>query len=353
MIKRSKIIWRWISTILVILIVFVSFLFLIVIAERNSPYATINNFFDAIYYGFVTIAAVGYGDLVPVTIIGKILALILVVSSIALLGIFTGQITNEIRRFMENKKLGLYGTKMTNHFVMIGWDQFGMNVVKNVLPSGKQVAIITNNPDDIDLIYSSFDDNKVFVLFTDFNKIENFKLANIEQSKSVFINFQNDSHTLVQLINIKKHFKDLNYIVSLNNNELKDTFHAAGVTFSVSNNEVSAKLVASYIFEPDVANFTEDIMDNITEEGDFDLEEYKVIEDNPYINKDYFEVFVELKKRFNCILMGLSRNENNEFKLYKNPNKDIKIAINDYLILLVDGATKQHIEKCFKVKEGR
>jgi voltage-gated potassium channel len=81
-IKRSKILWRWISTILIILIFFLGFLFLIVIAERSSPYATINNFFDAIYYGFVTLAAVGYGDFVPVTLLGKILALFLVLTRI-------------------------------------------------------------------------------------------------------------------------------------------------------------------------------------------------------------------------------------------------------------------------------
>lgn len=353
MIKRSKILRKWILAILIILLVFLGLLFLILIVERRSPQASLNSFFEVVYYGFVTIAAVGYGDFVPVTTLGRILALILVVGSIALLGIFTGQITNEIRRFMENKKLGLYGTKMTNHFVMIGWDQFGMNVVKNVLPSGKDIAIITNNPDDIDLIYSIFDNNNVFVLFSDFNKIENFKLANIENSVSVFINFQNDSETLVQLINIKKHFKNLSYIVSLNNNELRDTFHAAGVTFSVSNNEVASKLVASYIFEPDVAHFTEDIMDNISEEEDFDLEEFKVIEQNPFVGKDYFDVFIELKKDYNCVILGLSRKIGEEYKIIKNPRIGEKIQLNDYLIMLIDGSSKRLVEKHFGVKEGR
>jgi voltage-gated potassium channel len=333
--------------------VFISFLIVILIVERQSPEASINSVFEAIWYGFVTIAAVGYGDYAPVTFLGRLLGLVLVIGSIALMGILTGQLTNEIRKIMEEKKLGLHGTKMKNHFVVIGWDHFGMNVVKYVLDSGKDVAIITNDPSDIDLIYNSFDNKKVFVLFSDFNKTDNFKLANIQHSLSVFINFDDDSETLVHLINIKKLYKDLKFVVSLNNGELRDTFHAAGVTFSVSNNEVASKLVASYIFEPDVADYTEDIMASANEADDFDLVEYEVNKNNPYLNTDYFNAFVDIKQQFNCVLMGISRLENNDYKLIKNPKKGELINLGDYMILLADGSTKPVIEKLFGVSEGR
>ena len=349
----SRIIWRWLISLIIILIVFVLYLILIMIVERRSPDASIDTVFEAIWYGFVTIAAVGYGDFAPVTMLGRVLGLVLVIGSIALLGFLTGQLTNEIRKIMEDKKLGLYGTKMKNHFVIIGWDNFGMNVVKWVLDSCRDVAIITNNPNDIDLIYNNFGSKRVFVLFSDFNKIDNFKLANIQDSLSIFLNFNDDSETLVHLINMRKVFPGLNFVVSLNNSELKDTFHAAGVTFSISNNEVASKLVASYIFEPDVADFTEDIMASAVEADDFDIVEYEVSDKNPYINYDYFDAFVNIKQEHNCVLMGLSRKNGKKFEIIKNPKKGEKIQEGDYLIMLADGITKPIIEKLFNVSEGR
>ena len=190
-------------------------------------------------------------------------------------------------------------------------------------------------------------------MFSEYSNIDNYELLNIKKSSSVFINFHDDSETLVRLLNIKKVYPDLNYIVSLNNSELKGTFQSAGVTFSISNSEVASKLVASYNFEPDVAFFTEDIMSSATHEDDHDLTEYMVNAKNPYLNKQYFDTFIELKKSYNAILMGLSRKEDTGYKLYKNPKSDMTILENDYLIILVDGKSKSELESKFKQHEGR
>ncbi len=350
---RFKLFKNWLIWGAVILCCFFVFQFIVYLAESRSDDTSIKSFADALWYGIVTLAAVGYGDMVPVTLTGKIMGSALVLGSIALMGTLISQFTNKIRQLMENKKMGYMGTKIKNHCVIIGWDSFAMNVTKWILESGKKVAIVTDNKNDIDLIYNKFGDKKVFVLFSDYSNISSYDLLNITASSSVFINFHDDSETLVRLLNIKRIFPKLNYIVSLNNAELKDTFQAAGVTFSISNQEVASKLVASYNFEPDVAYFTEDIMSSAMDENDNDLVEYKVNTKNPYLNKNYFDSFIDLKKSHNAILMGLSRKEENKYKLYKNPKDNMQILEDDYLIILVDGKSKSILEKSFAQHEGR
>ena len=58
-------------------------------AEQNSSGANITNFGDAIWWAFVTITTVGYGDFYPVTLLGRLIAVGLMVSGIALLGTVT------------------------------------------------------------------------------------------------------------------------------------------------------------------------------------------------------------------------------------------------------------------------
>ncbi|MDD2386832.1 MAG: potassium channel family protein [Bacteroidales bacterium] len=335
------------------MLLFFIFQFFVYIAEKQNTETTINSFTDALWYGIVTLAAVGYGDMVPVTVAGKIMGSVLVLSSIALMGTLISQFTNKIRQVMDNKKLGYMGTKMKDHCVIIGWDNFAMNVAKWILESGKKVAIVTDNKNDIDLIYNKFGDKNVFVLFSAYSNTESYELLNIKQSSSVFINFNDDSETLVRLLNTKQIYPDLNYIVSLNNAELKDTFKAAGVTFSISNHEVTSKLVASYNFEPDVAYFTENIMSSAKDENDHDLVEFKVNQKNKYINYKYIDTFVSLKETYNAVLMGLSRKEKGDYTLFKNPKSNMIIEENDYLIMLVDGNSKNQLEKDFFQKEGR
>ena len=61
----------------------------ILLVERE-PTSTIKTPFDAVWWAVSTITTVGYGDQVPVTTEGKIIAMVLMVAGIALFGVFTG-----------------------------------------------------------------------------------------------------------------------------------------------------------------------------------------------------------------------------------------------------------------------
>ncbi|MDQ2661416.1 MAG: potassium channel family protein [Actinomycetota bacterium] len=68
-------------------IVFVYFVALATLnAERDAPGATITSFGEAIWWAVVTIATVGYGDTYPVTIPGRIYAVLLMGGGIAIVG---------------------------------------------------------------------------------------------------------------------------------------------------------------------------------------------------------------------------------------------------------------------------
>jgi voltage-gated potassium channel len=56
-------------------------------AERTAPHSNIHNFGEAIWWAFVTITGVGYGDYEPVTAEGRIVAVGLMIAGIALIGV--------------------------------------------------------------------------------------------------------------------------------------------------------------------------------------------------------------------------------------------------------------------------
>ncbi|MDR5701829.1 potassium channel family protein [Agromyces aerolatus] len=55
-------------------------------AERNAPGANILTFGDAIWWAFVTIATVGYGDEYPITAAGRFYAVLLMIGGVAIVG---------------------------------------------------------------------------------------------------------------------------------------------------------------------------------------------------------------------------------------------------------------------------
>jgi voltage-gated potassium channel len=60
--------------------------------ERNSPNGNIKTLGDAVWWSFTTMTTVGYGDHAPTTGLGRIIAVGLMLSGIALLGVVTANI---------------------------------------------------------------------------------------------------------------------------------------------------------------------------------------------------------------------------------------------------------------------
>lgn len=62
--------------------------------EHTAPDASIRTFGDALWWASATLATVGYGDVVPVTVLGRLIAVVLMGCGIALLGAVTGSFSS-------------------------------------------------------------------------------------------------------------------------------------------------------------------------------------------------------------------------------------------------------------------
>jgi voltage-gated potassium channel len=66
----------------------------IIYAESSSPEANIKTATDGIWWGFVTITTVGYGDKYPVTNTGRAVGMIVMTLGVGLFGVLTGFLAN-------------------------------------------------------------------------------------------------------------------------------------------------------------------------------------------------------------------------------------------------------------------
>ena len=321
--------------------------------ERVSNQTPIDSLSNAMWYSIVTLTTVGYGDMYPMTLYGRIIGYIFVFSSMVFYGLLIGSISSFVITLRENRKLGLTGTNFTNHAVIIGWNDFGYMVADQLLGVGKKVAIVVNDKTEIEFIREKYDSKNIFVLYSDYKNYDMLTKVNIEESSNVFVNLENDSEKLVYILNLKKLYPNLDYVVTLENGDLKDTFTSAGVTHTISENEISSKLLASYMFEPDVASYSESFLSIAKNDGDYDIKQFLVTPHNPYMGKLYQDAFFDLKQKYNSVLIGITkRDKYGNRRLIKNPLGDLKIAPGDYMIVLLNGKSFKLLRKIFNVEEG-
>ena len=62
--------------------------------EKDVPGAKIKNAEDALWWAYVTITTVGYGDLYPVTTEGRLIAAVLMTIGVGLFGTFTAYVAS-------------------------------------------------------------------------------------------------------------------------------------------------------------------------------------------------------------------------------------------------------------------
>lgn len=343
---------RLIVGVIAFFILYAFLIFLVLKVESDNVESNIKDISDAIWYSMVTLTTVGYGDLYPVTPEGRIIGYIFLFLSLGFYAVLIGQISSIMNTVQQNRKLGMYGTKFSNHVVIIGWNDFSKAVTDQLVAAGREIAIVTKERDNVDIIQDFYRSREVFVLFTDHNNFEILEKVNIIESSIVFVNLEDDTEKLVYILNIKKHYQNLCYVVTLDNANLKSTFQTAGVTYAISKNEISSKLLASYIFEPDVALYSEEIISFPQTDEHYDIKQYRILDNNPYVNHFYEKVFFDLKKDYNVILIGIVKNQNGQRKMIKNPEDSIKIEVDDYLIMIMNKNGMKKLGKYFKIDEG-
>ena len=301
----------------------------------------------------VTLTTVGYGDFSPTTGAGRLVGIIFIFGSLGVLGYLISTLTSKYHTMMEEKKLGFRGTQFKNHVIFIGWNEFSRMVAEEIYHTSKKIAIVTKQKDQIDLIYTQFGRENTFVLFADYHNLESLTKANVSEAAAVFISIPDDAQVLLYVLDFKKRFPKPQIVVSIENSKLKSTFKSAGVTYAIARNEIASKMVASYMFEPDVASLNYDLISSSRSMLDHDMQEYRMLENNNYVGKKYIDVFIDLKKTHNAVLVGLSRKKGETWELITNAPENEVIKASDYLLLMCSGSSKKQLVSAFGVEEGR
>jgi voltage-gated potassium channel len=89
------------TTVSVIAVLMIIFSAITILQFEDAPNSNIKSAEDALWWAYVTITTVGYGDKFPVTMEGRIIAAILMTVGVGLFGTFTGFLSSW---FMEDKK---------------------------------------------------------------------------------------------------------------------------------------------------------------------------------------------------------------------------------------------------------
>lgn len=106
-------------TLIVISVALLFFLMVIIFFAEKDTNSKINTFFDSFWYTLVTITTVGYGDIAPESVQGRIAGIFLLLFGVAVFGALSGKIAFLLFDYQMKLDRGLIKLKnMKNHFII-------------------------------------------------------------------------------------------------------------------------------------------------------------------------------------------------------------------------------------------
>ena len=312
---------------LIMLIVWVVGSFSIILFESGN----IDTVGDAIWWTIVTITTVGYGDFFPLSLPGRILAVIIMFSGIGLISVLTGSISSifTTKKIMEGR--GLENLKLKDHIVICGWNSNVEKVLSNIAKLSSEggnvkIAMINDmGEDQMNSIIARFNSDtlKIYFVRGDHALESILDKACIEQAKSTIIisddTVENDDDkTILTVLTIKNKLPNLKVVAHVSQQDKLPYLKRAKADEVIVNDTYESFMAATHVLEPGVPQAVNQLLDLHSAHRFKSM----TIPDS-YVGKTFSDVTTYFKENDNSLCIGLFiENENVGFGDFLSSESD-------------------------------
>lgn len=315
--------------------------------ERRVEGSHIRSFGDAVWLCVVTLATVGYGDVYPVTAAGRAVLGVFILFVLVTIGFLLTAVNEAVLEVKHMEDFGLIGTDFTRHVILYGWSPTARTAVSELLTAGRSVAWVVDRPDDIPEAKRFGAREQLFVTSGELTQDLLRTRLNALEADTVVVATADDARNIVASLNARAVNHEVRIIVAVQAEALRQTLIASGVTYVASPYELSGRLVASAAFEPEVAQFIEDV----TTGGEgFDLRQYSAA---PFAGRTVSTVRAELVGFDGPLLVGVAKRGAKGYEVRPHPPGDTVISESDQVVLLTDNAQAERFTARYKTAQGR
>jgi voltage-gated potassium channel len=329
--------------------VYLATVFLLNAIEPGAPDGHFDKLSDAFWFGVVTMSTVGYGDVYPVTALGRAITGFFILFTLGTLGLLITAVSEAVMEVKRMEEHGLIGTRMKGHVIVCGFNSMARAALAELVAQERKVALLCESQSEIEAArdYQRAPGGMYITAGEPSQELFQDRL-NAKEADAVIVAMSDDTKNLIATLNVKAVNPSARLVVALQREELRQTLMAGGVTYIASPNELSGRLVASAAFEPEVAVLLEDLMSS--EVGGSDMQQYTA---GPLGGRTVGELRDLLNGLDGPLLVAVGKKDGNGFRVVPNPKKDMSITAEDQIIVISDDEQAEHLESKYKVHQGR
>ncbi|PLX09766.1 MAG: potassium channel protein [Marinilabiliales bacterium] len=295
-------------------------------------------FIDAFFMTIITISTVGFREIQPLSMSGKIFTVFLIIFSFGIFAYALSTLTRYLvdgvfHNYFKLKKVKKRIENLNKHVIICGYGRNGKQASRESMDHGFEVLIIEQKEE---LIEQITEDPRLMFIQGDATQDEVLQAAKIERARALITTLPNDADNLFVVLSAKEVHPDLKIISRASDDNSDKKLRRAGATNIIMSDKIGGQRMAKLVAQPDVVEFLDHIM--IQQKNDVSLEEI-----------DFTNIGVEFQKKTirelqirdisGVNIIGV-RKTDGEYVL--NPSADYMICCKDKLFVL---GTNSQIEK--------
>lgn len=316
--------------------------------EAEAPDSKVLTLMDALYWAVITVTTVGYGDIVPVTPEGRVVAMVLVFAGIGVISFATSIVVmafHEKMRELRDNRVFAAVERQTDSTLVCGYGRIGQVVAERLAAAGEDFVIVDKNPEAVELA------RKAGYLAVAGDSTDGALLTNLglgRQARRILCLTHDDVSNVYITLTARQASPDILIISRANKAETVRKLTQAGASHVVRPYEVVARMASEFIGQPVAFDALYDVVTRAAgvhleslaiHTGDW-LEKQRVGEID--FTAQHLLLFGVIRPHASPAVAGHARYDLSGRHFYFNPGPDLLLRPGDILMLIGYQASLSH-----------
>ena len=300
---------------------------------------------DSLWHTVITISTVGYGLVHPLSPLGMLFTMLVIVIAFAIFAYGASSVAamifeGELQKILTVKRMEKMVSKLKNHTIVCGLGRTGQAAIKELYKEKIPFVVIEKDEAKIEEAKEHYP-NLIYI-HGDATQDETLLKAGVKSASNLIVATADDADNLFITLSAKNLNPRIRIVTRANREENVIKLKRAGATEVILPNVIGGLRMASLAIRPSVVSF----LDIVTHHGEIDLrlEEVRVPKGSPFHGKLLKDL--DIPKKTGVIVIGIRR-EDGSFIL--NPTSTTMVLEGDSLIII---GTKEQAEKLKKLVSG-
>jgi len=217
------------------------------------------------WWALVTLTTVGYGDVVPVTTLGRLVGSAVILGGVVTLAMVTATVASVFIEQKLRRERGLEPVKTTQHILLLGWHEDGdvllEQLLKRLPPDIPLVLVNQQLPEMLEGLQDRYPGHPIVYLRGEYSREEVLLKANVRQAIKAIIlaerqpeetATQVDQRTLFTTLTLKGLNPKLRIMVELLRSENRPYLERAGAEDVLVRGQYDSSLLARAVASPGI-----------------------------------------------------------------------------------------------------